>query len=243
MRRMPDGIIDLIVTDPPYYSTDLAFDKETRIDFENWLRECKRILKPHGVLVSFADFNLLAELRSKKVFKTNYELIWQKTLPVGFLNANKRPLMGHEFIGVFVNGRNKSTYNPQKTEGKAYVKENNSSTTAIYGTSKGKYMSINEGDRHPISVLKFSQDKERNHTHLKELNRHPTQKPLDLVKWLINTYSNQNELVFDGFMGGGTTTKACLELNRRFIGCELHKPYYEMTMSRLLAHKPVQMSL
>jgi site-specific DNA-methyltransferase (adenine-specific) len=101
MRSMADNSIDMILTDPPYYSTALKFDQAPRIDFKAWLQECRRILKPAGVLVSFADFNLMAELREHKVFKTQYELVWHKSIATGFLDANIRPLRAHEFIVIF----------------------------------------------------------------------------------------------------------------------------------------------
>ena len=123
MSEIADGSVDLVLTDPPYYSTSLQFDQGEKLNFEVVLNELKRILKPAGILVSFADFNLLAELRSYNAFKTSYELIWQKTMAVGFLDANIRPLRSHEYIGVFTNALKKSTYNPQKTQGIAYERK------------------------------------------------------------------------------------------------------------------------
>lgn len=124
MAQLETCSVDMILTDPPYYSTNLKFDNAPRIDFEFWLKECQRILKPHGVLVSFADFNLLADLRSKSPFKSTYELIWQKTVAVGFLDANRRPLRAHEFIGVFMDGMNKATYNPQRQRARLMLIKN-----------------------------------------------------------------------------------------------------------------------
>ena len=225
MAQLETGSVDMILTDPPYYSTNLKFDKAPRIDFEFWLKECQRILKPHGVLVSFADFNLLADLRSKSPFKSTYELIWQKTMAVGFLDANRRPLRAHEFIGVFMDGMNKATYHPQKTAGKAYRMQNNSTATSIYSTPKGNTLTINTGDRHPHSIIKSSN--KNNHT------VHPTQKPLHLCEWLIKTYSNDGETVFDGFMGSGSSGVSALNNNRKFIGCELDLNYFEMAKKRI----------
>lgn len=231
MAQIESGTIDLIVTDPPYYSTNLHFDKAPRIDFELWLKECQRILKPSGVLVSFADFNLLADLRSKKVFKSSYELIWHKTIAVGFLQANLRPLMTHEFIGVFVDGLKSGTFNPQKTKGKAYVKKNkNNEKGAIYSTVYGQYKRENNGFRNPVTIVKFS----NNH---KNQIIHPTQKPVDLLQWLIKSYSNEGETVFDGFAGSGSTGVACIHTKRNFIGCELHPPYFDAAQKRLLDAK------
>ena len=195
------------------------------VDFEFWLKECQRILKPHGVLVSFADFNLLADLRSKSPFKSTYELIWQKTMAVGFLYANRRPLRAHEFIGVFMNGMNKATYHPQKTAGEAYVTKQGSTATSIYGASKGSYITESDGLRHPHSIIKSSN--KNNHT------VHPTQKPLHLCEWLVKTYSNDGETVFDGFMGSGSSGVSALNNNRKFIVCELDLNYFEMAKKRI----------
>ena len=227
MANIKTGSIDCIITDPPYYSTDLAFDKAPRIDFEAWLKECQRVLQPHGVLVSFSDFNLLSELRRLSPFKSTYELIWRKSSAVGFLQANQRPLRNHEFIGIFVDGLKKSTYNPQKTEGEAYAKKIYLETgTALYSLNKtGSINAINTGDRHPVSVLEFGLDSDK---------FHPTQKPLDAISWLLKTYSNEGDTVLDCFMGSGTTGHACALLNRNFIGCELDKNYFAIAEKRIL---------
>jgi site-specific DNA-methyltransferase (adenine-specific) len=228
MAEIESGTIDLILTDPPYYSTDLEFDKAPRIDFEAWLTECKRVLKPNGILVSFADFNLLADLRSKKVFKSTYELIWHKTMAVGFLDANLRPLRAHEFIGVFTENRNSTTYNPQKTVGEPYVRNNNPDTvTKIYSQQK-QASTINNGDRHPTTIIKKQTDSEK---------LHPTQKPVDLLQWLIKTYSNEGDTVLDCFMGSGSTGVAAFNNKRKFIGCELDAAYFAIAEKRLLDNK------
>ena len=238
MAQIPNGSIDMILTDPPYFSTNLKFDQAPRLDFEMWLKECQRILKPHGVLVTFADFNLLSELRRLSPFKSTYELIWHKTMAVGFLDANIRPLRAHEFIGVFVDGLKNATYHPQKTKGKPYVRSNSSILTSIYGAAKGNYKKENlEGLYHPHSIIKSSNANNK--------SVHPTQKPLYLCDWLIKTYSNEGETVFDGFMGSGSSGVAALQNNRKFIGCELDLNYFEMAQKRIdnAMNKPKKLEL
>lgn len=227
MAEIKTGSVDMILTDPPYYSTNLKFDQAPRLDFALWLKECQRILKPHGVLVSFADFNLLADLRSKSPFKSTYELIWHKTMAVGFLDANRRPLRSHEFIGVFMDGMNKATYNPQKTAGEPYVKKNSNHTTTIYSTAtaKGNYIRESNGDRQPHSIIKSSNSNNK--------SVHPTQKPIQLCDWLIKTYSNEGETIFDGFMGSGSSGVAALNNGRKFVGCELAPTYFDIAKQRL----------
>ena len=206
------------------------------MDFKALLLEFKRLLKPHGVFVTFADFNLLAELRSYKLFKSAYEIIWHKVAPVGFLDANVRPLRSHEFIGVFVDGLKKSTYNPQKTEGKAYrTKQGKDRKFHHYSNLKDEFRTENTGGRMPISVWNGFYDKERQNSSILTKSRHPTQKPLDLVKNLILTYSNKGDVILDPFMGSGTTMLAAQELNRNGIGCELHLDYFNIAQARIHA--------
>jgi len=235
MAKMADGSVDLIVTDPPYYSTNLAFDKAPRIDYKQWLIDYKRVLKDTGVLVSFCDLNLLIELKGNKVFKTAYEIVWQKNISVGFLDANRRPLRNHEFIIVMTNALNKSTYNPQKTKGKPFYKKENPNTpnTRIYG--KSNYIDrINEsGDRHPSTVLNIKHDSERCNSKITNKVRHPTQKPLELCEWLVKTYSNNGDTLLDCFTGSGSTGVAAQNLNRNFIGIELDSDYFEMAKNRI----------
>ena len=224
MASMADGSVDLILTDPPYYSTQLAFDKAPRIDYKQWLIDCKRVLKDTGVLVSFCDLNLLIELRSHKVFKTAYEIVWEKTMAMGFLDANIRPLRAHEFIIVMTNALKKSTYNPQKTVGNPYVALHKANNTSHVNKHK-ECTTINTGDRHPRTVQKFSNNKNG--------SLHPTQKPIDLCQWLINSYSNVDDIVLDCFMGVGSVKVAAQSTGRRFIGIELDAHYFEIAKNRI----------
>ena len=241
MKTLPDNSIDACITDPPYYSTNLHFDKEPRIDFEYLLHEIKRILKPAGVLVSFADFNLLAELRGYKVFKSTYELIWQKNMATGMLNCNDRPLKNHEFIGVFTSSFKKSTYNPIKfnfQSSRFKVGESNKASglpaTSLYGNYADKSEYIENGTRHPLSIV-YAQNWNGGIARdvAKGNKRHPTQKPLDLLEWLVKSYTNENDIILDPFAGSGTTLVAAKNLSRRAIGCELHEPYYEIAKARI----------
>ncbi len=230
MANIPDGSIDLIVTDPPYYSTNLAFDKAPKIDLKQWLIDCKRVLKDTGILVSFCDLNLLIELKSHKVFKTAYEIVWEKSLAVGFLNANLRPMMAHEFIIVMTNALKKSTYNAQKIAGKPYKKER-TGQPAIYRACRNNAVN-NTGDRHPRSVQKFSNNNNK--------SSHPTQKPIDLCRWLVNSYSHADDVVLDCFMGAGSVKIAAQSTGRRFIGIELDAGYFEIAKNRIEAESAIK---
>jgi len=249
MRTLPDNSVDAIVTDPPYYSTNLDFDKKQPIDFLLWLMECRRILKPSGVLVAFADFNLLAILRGHRIFNSSYEMVWQKNMAVGFLDAHIRPLRNHEFIGVFTDQLKRSTYNPQKFNYQSTrfkIGQSNTSgrlpaTKHYGGTHSHDY--IEDGTRYPLSVV-FAQNwnggeaLKRRTMKLAGFKGHPTQKPIDLVAYLVKTYSNEDELILDPFMGSGTTGIACKNLERDFIGVELDAEYFEMAQQRIEAAAP-----
>lgn len=238
MKGMEDCSIDAIITDPPYYSTNLHFDKAEKIDYQAFLVECKRLLKPNGVLVSFADFNLLAELRSYKVFKSAYELIWQKNRAANFALANKMPMRVHEYIGIFKDKQ--GTYNKQRIlrselslkrdpiGSNRWIKA--CGTNAIIGTErKGHLHNYKEdGLKNPVSVLPFKVP-QGNYGAAK----HPTQKPLDLLEWLVKTYSNEGDLILDPFAGSGTTGAACIKLKRDFIGIELNPDYFAIAQERI----------
>lgn len=156
-----------------------------------------------------------------------YELIWEKSCPTGFLDANRRPLRAHENILVFARKPNSTTYNPQKVEGKAYKTVRKGSNTVIYGDF-GKSTTLNQGDRHPRSVLKFASERACGGK-----SHHPTAKPLSLMRWLVATYSNPGDLVLDPFAGSGSTLVACSELDRRAIGVEFDPGYYQTALGRL----------
>ncbi len=216
---------DLILTDPPYYSTNLVFDQQEKIDFKALMLDLKAVLKPAGVLVSFADFNILAELRSYQVFKTSYELIWHKTMAVGFLHANLRPLRDHEYIGVFTDALKKSTYNPQKKGGGETYKKNRKGVLSDHYATERTNSNNSSGIMHPRSVLKFSNGN--------NYSEHPTQKPDDLCEYLILTYSNPKESILDPFMGSGTTGVAAIKMGKLFTGIEREPKYFDIACRRI----------
>jgi site-specific DNA-methyltransferase (adenine-specific) len=225
MKGMPDNSVDCIITDPPYYSTDLTFDKATRIDFNLWFKECFRVLKDNGNLICFGDFKLAREISNRKEFW--YEIIWKKTIAQGFLDANQRPLRAHEYILVFSKEKKKSSFNPQKTQGEPYIRNQGKDRYKHYGngTRERSMITNSDGSRFPHSVQEWSNNNYQ--------SPHPTAKPIKACEWLVSTYSNENDIVFDPFMGSGTTGVACMNLNRKFIGCELDTEYFEIAKTRI----------
>lgn len=226
MAILPAASIDAIISDPPYMTTNLHFDQGEGMDWQAWWDEAWRVVKPAGVVVLFAADLFTVDLILTQRANYRYRLVWEKTMPTGFLDANQRPLRCHEDVLVFAQRLNASTYNPQKQPGKAYaVNRSGQETPDHYGSGSrqnGAYT-----DRHPTTIIRFPNGEGRG----KE--GHPTQKPVDLMRWLVRTYTNAGNTVLDCFAGSGSTLEACLVEDRYSIGCELDAGYYAKAKARL----------
>lgn len=226
LKSMPDASVDLMLTDPPYSVTACDWDKPINLA-EMWL-EWERVIKPNGAFVFTCQQPFTSELIVSRLGFFKYELIWLKSNVTGFLNANKKPLRQHENILLFCRGN--ETYNPQmfvKTNPRAAQKTVNAN--GAYGNiGEGVFRKAKDEDGFPRSVLQFNTA-----YHDREAGLHPTQKPVDLFRYLIQTYSNPGETVFDGYSGSGTTAIACIKEGRNFIGSELNKEYYDKSMERI----------
>lgn len=222
MKRIESGTVDAIITDLPYGITDCYFD--VRIPFESMWEQFKRVTKKNAAICLFSQMPFGAELimSNRKMFR--YEIIWEKSLGVGFLNAKKMPLRCHENILIFY--RALPTYNPQFTKGKPYRANKLSSRSRNYGKIKlGDSPCItSSGNYYPRDVIQYG---DYNHT------PHPQQKPIDLLEYLIKTYTDAGELVLDATMGSGSTGVAAINTGRRFIGFELEKKFYDIARKRL----------
>ncbi|MBQ3434374.1 MAG: site-specific DNA-methyltransferase [Selenomonadaceae bacterium] len=220
MKEIPDGSVDMILTDLPYGITDCAFD--VRIPFEPMWEQFKRVTKKNAAIVLFSQMPFGAELimSNRKMFR--YEWIWEKSLGVGFLNAKKMPLRCHENILVFY--RKLPTYNLQFLEGKPY-KIFNKYVTKIYQKQKPALFVNEDGRRSPRDVQRFnSQTGDKSH---------PLQKPVDLLEYLIKTYTNEGETVLDATMGSGSTGVAAINTGRKFIGIEKEQNFFEISEKRI----------
>lgn len=236
MAAMPDNSVNVIITDPPYYTTNLKFDREAKIDFEAFFAEAHRICKPEGSIVSFAQQPFATDLicANRRYFR--YELIWEKTMAMGFLNAKKRPLRAHENILVF-SEKGFANYNPQKIRvHNRITKKIRKANDICQHYNKKKVDYIDDGTRYPRSVLKH-QNVSRGFFKSKQDKSifHPTQKPLDLIRWLVLTYTNPGEIVFDPFAGSATTAVAAMETNRRYIAVEKDLSFFEQAQARIEA--------
>lgn len=222
MKDIPDGSIDMVLADLPYGTTRNRWDSIIPLDLL-W-EQYNRIIKERGAIVLTAQtpFDKVLGVSNLKMLK--YEWIWAKTQGTGHLNAKKMPMKNHENVLVFY--KKLPTYNPQMRQGFAPYTQKSGRGSHNYGEQE-QVMTVNSGERYPLSVLDFNSDK----------GLHPTQKPVALFKYLVKTYTNEGDTVLDNVMGSGTTGVACKDLNRKFIGMELDEDYFNIAKERIESHK------
>lgn len=221
MKELPDKSIDLIIADPPYMMTAAKCDK-CKIDVENISGEIKRIVKDKCAWIIFGQTKSIAEwiYHSPKLFK--YSIVWDKRKRTGFFSANKRPLRTYELINVF--GQGSVTYNPQMTMGKPYRRLKKMETEVYSKTPRTPTES--NGERYPVDIISVVAG-------LEHKVQHPFKKPVELMEWLVKTYSNEGETILDPFMGSGSSGVACMRTGRNFIGFEIDPGYFEMAKKRI----------
>ena len=226
MKEIPDGSVDMVLTDPPYGTTQNKWDSV--IDLEAMWKEVWRVLKPNGACVLFSAQPYTSVLVTSQIKYYKYEWVWVKNLKTGNLNARRMPMGGHETLQVFY--KKPPTYNPQKRKRTTEVKSGNNfnSKTSNYGTQREEYLDRQSDEINPDTVLLHFKC-----VHNSSGKVHPTQKPVALLEYLINTYSNEGETVLDFTMGSGSTGVACVNTNRNFIGIELGENYFNIAESRI----------
>lgn len=225
MKNISDGSIDLILTDPPYGTTQCKWDNI--IPFDVMWEQINRIIKDNGVIALFANEPFASYLRISNIKNYKYDWYWNKTTPTGFLNAKKQPMRNVENICIFY--KRQPCYNPQMSHGhKRKVStanhKRNSKKTEDYG--EHDFVTYDSTDRYPLQTLIFSTDKQKE-------AYHPTQKPIALLEYLIKTYTQENQQVLDFTMGSGSTGVACVNTNRNFIGIELDEKYFKIAKERI----------
>jgi len=216
-----DKSVNLILCDLPYGSTQCKWD--IVLPFDKLWEQYNRIIKPNGAIVLFGAEPFSSLLRVSNITNFKYDWIWDKKKAPNFRGVKSQPLIPYEVISVF----NTSTYNPQMTKGKmrqkgGYYSEHEQALSA------GTKAKIND-EYYPKAILEFTKADN------KDSKLHPTQKSLDLMKYLVKTYSNEDDVVMDNCMGSNTTGLACKELNRQYIGIEKDKNYYDVSVSRVLS--------
>jgi site-specific DNA-methyltransferase (adenine-specific) len=234
MKLIPDASIDAIITDPPYGTTACKWDSV--IPFEPMWEQLNRVIKPNGAIVLFSQqpFTSALIMSNPKYFK--YSWSWDKNKPTGHLNAKKQPLRVIEDVCLFY--KKQCTYNPQLIDReKKNIRTTdytpNKEAANVYGKTKenfkyneGRVIPIDKG--YPKNYLKFIGVGTNSKNRL-----HPTQKPVELMEYLIKTYTNEGETVLDFTMGSGSTGVAAKNLNRGFIGIELDDKYFEIAKERI----------
>lgn len=210
MKEIPNESIDMILCDLPYGMTQNEWDCYIPLDLL-W-KEYNRIIKPNGAIVLTANglFTAKLILSQPKIYK--YKWIWQKSKSTNFLNAKKQPLRKHEDVCVFY--KKQPTYNPQMTAGEPYDKGvRKDQLCGNYGDFGPKHV-FSEGERYPTDVIYMKTAESEGDV------IHPTQKPVELGRYLIRTYTNPGDIVLDNTFGSGSFLVAALMEGRNFIGIE-----------------------
>jgi site-specific DNA-methyltransferase (adenine-specific) len=226
MPKIPDESIDMILCDLPYGTTKNKFD--VIIPFDKLWAQYNRIIKSNGCIALFcqAPFSILLAASNIKMFR--YEWIWQKNRATGNLNANKMPLKSHENIFIFY--KHLPTYHPQKSFGHKCYKTKRNRLSSNYGGGEYANVSINtDGSRYPRDIIDFPVVNS-----FREQQLHPTQKPVDLLEYMIKTYTNVGDIVLDNCMGSGSTGVACANTGREFIGIEREKRFFDIAKNRIM---------
>lgn len=222
MKSIPDGSIDMILCDLPYGITKNSWD--TVIPFEKLWPEYTRIIKDNGAIVLFGSQPFTSLLITSNLNLFRYSLVWEKNKFSDFLNSKRKPMKTNEDIAIFY--KRQPVYNPIYTYSTPYTRWNTQDAVdkqTNYSHHKSN-VATSSGKRLPTTVLRFNRV---------ERPQHPTQKPVDLLEWLITTYTNEDNLVLDNCMGVGSTGRACKNLKRRFIGIEINAEYFKIAQESL----------
>ncbi len=232
LKTLPDESVDLVLTDPPYGTTAIQWDNV--LDFDRVWVELERITKPKSNIILFASQPFTSLLITSKLDWFRYELIWNKNKCGSPGLAKKRPQKVHENILIF-SKESGCIYNPIMEKGEPWKRESKNPegygtgvNTHKYGFGKNKFMGgENKGIRYPKSILHASRNFSAQQT------VHPTQKPTNVLNWLIMTYSNESDVVLDFTMGSGSTGVSAKLTGRNFIGIEKEKEYFEISEKRI----------
>jgi len=225
MAKLSDKSIDAIITDPPYGVTACKWDSV--IPFDEVWQQLKRLRKDVAPIVLFGNEPFSSFLRVSNINEFKYRWLWVKNQATNHLHAKRMPLRKTEDINVFF--KKTSWYNPQKTTGHIPTNSAKGCSNGIvyHGTNKRNYEG-GDTTRMPLDILYFNCV--NNYA-----KKHPNEKPVALIEYLIKTYTNEGDTVLDFAMGSGTTGVACKNLNRDFIGIEFDEKYFEIARDRINA--------
>lgn len=228
MKRIPDQSIDCIICDLPYGTTSCKWDNI--LPFDKLWEQYNRIIKDNGAICLFAAQPFTSALVNSNIKNYKHHWIWDKGRGTGFQVAKYRPMMQTEDIIVFSCGRGNIMYNPQMIKldkPKRYTYASSSNGTNPLARFGKKNYEVTH--KYPTNIISIKKDSK---------SIHPTQKPVRLLEYLIKTYTNDGDTVLDNCMGSGTTAIACMNTNRNYIGFELDKYYYELSIKRIKEYEP-----
>ncbi len=228
MQEIPDNSIDCIICDLPYGTTACSWD--IVIPFDDLWNAYNRIVKKDSAIILFGTEPFSSMLRLSNLKHYKYDLIWRKSKSGSAFTAKYRPINKHEIISVFSKTGGRTQYYPQYVEGTPYKRVlhlNADKNEHKIGFAQTDAVFESDGKRYPDTILDFPQKWRR------QDQVHPTQKPVELLEWLIKSYTQEDNLVLDNCMGSGTTGVACKHLNRRFIGIEQDNKYFEIAKERI----------
>lgn len=242
MKIIPDKSVDAIICDLPYevlHKDNPNAQWDRLIPFEPLWAQYERIIKDNGAIILFAQGMFTAQLMMSNPKLWRYNLVWDKQRVTAFLNANRMPLRCHEDICVFY--KSLPTYNPQlevglpnhsrgngvhKNKNQCYGKYGNNHKGKVYDEVARVEPTVPDGMKMPRSIISIRKEHESGTVH-------PTQKPVDLLRYLIRTYTNEGEVVLDNTCGSGTTCVAAVKEKRHFIGIEMNKQYFDIACKRV----------
>jgi DNA modification methylase len=224
MKRIPDKFIDLILCDLPYGTTACKWD--TVIPFDALWEQYKRIAKPNAAIVLTASQPFTSALIMSNIDAYRHRWVWDKVKPASGLNAKKSPLRVIEDVIVF--SYEPSRYFPQMVPKKHRAERKCDSNGEAFGGARAERFHDNGGLGYPKEIISLSNADQRGRVH-------PTQKPVELMEYMIRTYTNEGDKVLDNCMGSGTTGVACANTGRHFIGMEMDEKYFSIASERIEA--------
>lgn len=226
MKDIPDGSIDMILCDLPYGTTACSWD--TIVPFDKLWGQYNRIIKDNGVIALFGQEPFSSYLRLSNIKYYRYDIYWEKERLTNINQVKRRVGKTIETISIFY--KKQCTYNPQMIKYEGVPRTNKVKNGKLGKLTDDKEKSVIEyidtGWRYPTQLWKYNRD-------ILKSNLHPTQKPVKLCENLIKTYTNENCIVLDNCMGSGSTGVACKNTNRKFIGIELDRKYFDIAKERI----------
>lgn len=215
--------VDAIITDPPYGTTACKWD--SIIPFDEMWERLKQLIKDNGAIALFGNEPFTSTLINSDLKGFKYRWDWNKKIPSGMSYARFRPMQQTEDVCVFTKNGEKTFYNPQMIKREKPIKGGGMSKGETTNNQKLKALKKTYEYKNPTTLIEFDK--------IRKGSVHPTQKPVDLLEYLIKTYTNEGDTVLDFTMGSGTTGVACVNTNRKFIGIELDENYFNIAKKRI----------